>query len=105
MVEDCIMKQLGGECHRCSFFRSVAYIRLRVAALYLNHCPKSIAHAAYCGDLSVSLTCTAEGPLVSVLCSYDPVYPDDFEARSSEEPRDDMQISQHRKRMRIESLE
>jgi hypothetical protein len=76
-VEATIVKQLGGENHRCAFFRTVPYIRLRIAALYLaNPTP----HVAYFGDLSVSLTPTKDGPVVCVYCKYDPVYPDDFEA-------------------------
>ena len=107
IVEDCILRQLGGEHHRCAFFRSVAYIRLRIAALYLSKNPRS-SHVAYCGDLSVSLIPTAEGPLVSVHCSYEPVYPDDFEpftgkcaedAAESFESIDALDLQQ-RKRMR-----
>ena len=73
-VEGSIITQLGGENHRCAFFRSVPYIRLRIAALYT---PNPTALTAYCGDLSVTMTPTADGPLVRVHCSYEPVY--DFE--------------------------
>lgn len=76
-VENIIVKQLGGENHRCAFFRTVPYIRLRIAALYL---PNPTPHIAYYGDLSVSLTSTDDGAVVSVYCSYEPTYPDDFEA-------------------------
>ena len=79
-VEKIIVRHLGGENHRCAFFRSVPYIRLRIAALYL---PSPTPHVAYCGDLSVVLTLTDDGPLVSVGCSYEPTYPDDFHVASS----------------------
>lgn len=85
-VEGVIVKQLGGENHRCAFFRTVPFIRLRLAALYL---PKPTAHVAYFGDLSVSLTPTDEGPVVCVYCSYEPSYPDDFEATALAECRVD----------------
>ena len=75
-IEKVIVRQLGGENHRCAFFRSVPYIRLRIAALYL---PNPTQHVAYCGDLCVTLMHTEEGPLVSVHCSYEPTYPDDFQ--------------------------
>ena len=78
-VEKVIIRQLGGENHRCAFFRSVPYIRLRIAALYL---PSPTPHVAYCGDLSVTLSHTIEGPLVSVHSSYEPTYPDDFQQDS-----------------------
>ena len=81
-VETIIVKQLGGENHRCAFFRTVPYIRLRIAALYL---PSPTPHIAYYGDLSVTLTPTKEGAVVSVYCSYEPTYPDDFEASSMTE--------------------
>lgn len=76
-VEKIIVKELGGENYRCAFFRTVPYIRLRIAALYV---PNPIPHNAYYGDLSVSLTPTDEGAVVSVYCSHEPTYPDDFEA-------------------------
>jgi hypothetical protein len=78
-VEKTIVSQLGGENHRCAFFRTVPYIRLRVAALYLRD---PMPHTAYCNDLCVTLTPTRQGPLVSVRCSHEPTYPDDFEASS-----------------------
>jgi hypothetical protein len=81
-VEKIIVKQLGGENHRCAFFRTVPYIRLRIAALYL---PNPTPHNAYFGDLSVSLTPTDEGAVVCVHCKYDPTYPDDFEAAAMTE--------------------
>ena len=79
LVEKTIVKQLGGEDNRCTFFRTVPYIRLRIAALYLTN---PTPHIAYCGDLSVTLTPTERGPVVAVHCSYEPTYPDDFEAAS-----------------------
>ena len=82
-VEKVIVRQLGGENHRCAFFRSFPYIRLRIAALYL---PSPTPHVAYCGDLSVTLTHTLEGSLVSVACSYEPTYPDDFQPTQAAEP-------------------
>ena len=82
-VEDSITRQLGGENHRCAFFRSVPYIRLRIAALYTpNDGPNPTPLTAYCGDLSVTMTPTADGPLVRVHCSYEPVY--DFEEKENE---------------------
>ena len=93
-VEKVIVRQLGGENHRCAFFRSVPYIRLRIAALYL---PSPTPHVAYCGDLSVTLTLTEEGPVVGVHCSYEPTYPEDFQADSLVETA----LRHCQKRMRI----
>ena len=93
-VEKVIVRQLGGENHRCAFFRSVPYIRLRIAALYL---PSPTPHVAYCGDLSVTLTLTEEGPVVGVHCSYEPTYPEDFQAASLVETA----LRHCQKRMRI----
>lgn len=76
-VEKTIVRQLGGENHRCAFFRTVPYIRLRIAALYIQSPTPS---AAYFNDLCVTLTPTEDGPVVSVQCSYEPTYPDDHEA-------------------------
>ena len=67
-VEELIVRHMGGENHRCAFFRSVPYIRLRIAALYLP----PISHVAYCGDLSVTLSPSTDGPVVRVRC--EPVY-------------------------------
>jgi len=78
-IEDSIIRHLGGENHRCAFFRSVPYIRLRVSTLYTPYSPSSIPHTAYCGDLSVTMTPTADGSVVRVHCSYEPTYPDDSE--------------------------
>ena len=63
-IEDAIRKQLGGECNRCSFLRSLSYIRLRVSVLYpqLSHS----AHTAFCGNLSVASVYTESGPLVTL---------------------------------------
>ncbi len=84
-VEKTIVRQLGGENHRCAFFRTVPYIRLRIAALYLN---SPTPHAAYFNDLCVILTPTPQGPVVSVQCTHEPTYPDDCEAASlTELPR------------------
>jgi hypothetical protein len=99
-VEKCIVRHTGGENHRCAFFRSVPYIRLRIAALYLPFLPNLNSpnsgltpHVAYCGDLSVMMTPTEAGPVVSVHCSYEPTYPDDFQAEIAPTCR---------KRMRVE---
>ena len=89
-VEKSIVRHMGGENNRCAFFRSVPYIRLRIAALYLPNHPQAVTpHVAYCGDLSVLMTPTGAGPVVSVQCSYEPTYPDDFKGEC-------------RKRMRVE---
>ena len=96
-VEKIIVKQLGGENHRCAFFRTVPYIRLRIAALYL---PSPTPHIAYFGDLSVSLTPTDEGAVVSVYCSYEPTYPDDFEATVMTECTSTAHSCQKRQRLR-----
>lgn len=98
-VEKCIVRHTGGENHRCAFFRSVPYIRLRIATLYLPFLPNLSSpnsvgptpHVAYYGDLSVMMTPTEAGPVVSVHCSHEPTYPDDFQAEST-----------CRKRMRVE---
>ena len=82
-VEKVIVRQLGGESHWCAFFRSVPYIRLQIAALYL---PSSTPHVAYCGGLSITLTPTEAGPVVSVNCSHNPIYPEDFQAASQPPP-------------------
>ena len=82
-IEKVIVAQLGGENHRCSFFRSVPFIRLRIAALYLKPCTPHVAH---CGDLSVILAPTDDGPLVSVYCKNHPVDLDAFEEDGSVEP-------------------
>ena len=76
-IEDSIVRQMGGENHRCAFFRSVPYIRLRIAAIYFHN--SLIPHVAYCGDLSVTLTPTTDGPVVRVHCNHEPTYVDDFE--------------------------
>jgi hypothetical protein len=96
-VEKIIVKQLGGENHRCAFFRTVPYIRLRIAALYL---PSPTAHIAYFGDISVALTPTEEGAVVCVYCSYEPTYPDDFEAAAITECTLDPSTSTCRKKQR-----
>jgi hypothetical protein len=62
-IERCIVGELGGEDHRCSFFRTVEYIRLRIATLYL---PVKTAQFATYSDLSVVLTPTEQGPIVAV---------------------------------------
>jgi hypothetical protein len=63
-IEKCIVGELGGENNRCAFFRTVDYIRLRIAALYL---PAKTAQFASYSDLRVVLTPTEQGPLVAVL--------------------------------------
>ena len=78
-IEKTIVRQLGGENHRCAFLRTAPYIRLRIAALYLS---SPTPQAACFNDLCVTLTPTAHGPLVSVQCCHEPSYPDDFEAAS-----------------------
>lgn len=99
-VERAIVDQLGGEYHRCAFLRSAPYIRLRIAALYLPYSPEaSTAQVAYCGDLSVLLTPTADGPVVSVSCRHEPAYPDDFEAERISEATPFFEPCQ--KRMRV----
>ena len=65
-VEEAITKQLGGEYNRCSFLRSVSYVRLRIAALYPKRSPNT-CHAAFCGNLSVALVPSEEGPLVTLM--------------------------------------
>ena len=62
-VEKCIIGELGGENHRCAFFRTLAYIKLRIAALYL---PAKAPCVASCSDLNVVLTPTEQGPVVTV---------------------------------------
>ena len=63
-IEGIIIKQLGGEGHRCAFLRSRAYIQLRSAALYPSLYPQ--AKAAFYDRLSVVLVPDEAGPLVSV---------------------------------------
>jgi hypothetical protein len=63
-IEKCIVGELGGENNRCAFFRTVDYIRLRIAALYL---PVTTAQFASYSDLRVVLTPTEQGPLVAVM--------------------------------------
>lgn len=66
-IEEAIIKQLGGEGHRCAFLRSRSYIKLRVAALYQTH-SSNTSHAAFHGRLSVLMVPQEGGsPLVSVL--------------------------------------
>lgn len=96
-VEKTIVRQVGGENHRCAFFRTVPYIRLRIAALYVQ---SPTPRTAYFNDLSVTLTPTEEGPLVSVQCSHEPTYPDDFEASALVELQP-CQNFQPQKRMRV----
>jgi hypothetical protein len=62
-IEKCIVSELGGENHRCAFFRTIAYIRLRIAALYL---PRQAPQTASFSDLQVVLTPTDQGSWVSV---------------------------------------
>ena len=62
-IEKCIVNELGGENHRCAFFRTIAYIRLRIAALYVP--PVASQFACY-SDLQVTLTPTDNGPMVAV---------------------------------------
>ena len=71
-IEKCIVNELGGENHRCAFFRTIAYIRLRIAALYVP--PVTQQFACY-SDLQVILTPTENGPMVSVKrCFNEPLY-------------------------------
>ena len=63
-VEDAIIRQLGGEGHRCAFLRSRAYVRLRASALYPAFYPPPCT--AFHGSLSVTLTDDG-GPVVSLL--------------------------------------
>ena len=62
-IEKCIVSELGGENHRCAFFRTIAYIRLRIAALYL---PAQAPQTASYSDLQVVLTPSEEGSVVAV---------------------------------------
>ena len=71
-IEKCIVNELGGENHRCAFFRTIAYIRLRIAALYVPPKPPQIACYS---DLRVVLTPTEQGPLVAVRrCFNEPLF-------------------------------
>ena len=71
-VEKCIVGELKCENHRCSFFRTLAYIKLRIAALYL---PPKAPCMASCSDLNVVLTPTEQGPVVTVRrCFNEPVH-------------------------------
>ena len=71
-IEKCIVNELGGENHRCAFFRTIAYIRLRIAALYV---PQTTQQSASYSDLRVVLTPTDDGPLVAVKrCFNEPLY-------------------------------
>jgi hypothetical protein len=70
-VEKCIIGELKCENHRCAFFRTLAYIKLRIAALYLP--AKAPCMASY-SDLDVVLTPTEQGPIVTVRrCFNEPV--------------------------------
>ena len=71
-IEKCIVNEQGGEDHRCAFFRTIAYIRLRIAALYV---PPTTQQSASYSDLRVVLTPTENGPLVAVKrCFNEPLY-------------------------------
>ena len=71
-VEKCIIGELGGENHRCAFFRTLSYIKLRIAALYL---PRKAPCIASYSDLNVVLTPTEQGPIVTVRrCFNEPVF-------------------------------
>jgi hypothetical protein len=73
-IEKCIVGELGGENHRCAFFRTIAYIRLRIAALYL---PSQGPHTASYSDLQVVLTPTEQGSHVVVRRRFnEPLYTD-----------------------------
>jgi hypothetical protein len=63
-IEKCIVGELGGENHRCAFFRTIAYIKLRIAALYVpSKAPQ------------VVLTPTEEGSWVAVRRRFnEPLY-------------------------------
>lgn len=91
-IEKCIIGELGGENHRCAFFRTLAYIRLRIAALYL---PAKMQHIASYSDLNVVLTPTDEGSVVTVTRRFNEPL---LEAEDG--PTADCQ----RKRMRAEGL-
>jgi hypothetical protein len=62
-IEKCIVGELGGENNRCAFFRTLAYVRLRIAALYL---PNKAPQSANYSDLQVLLTPSEQGPWVTV---------------------------------------
>ena len=70
-VEEAITKQLGGEYNRCSFLRSVSYVRLRIAALYPKRSTNNTCHTAFCGNLSVTLVPpgpgSEDGPVVTLM--------------------------------------
>jgi hypothetical protein len=71
-IEKCIVGELGGENHRCAFFRTIAYIKLRIAALYV---PSKAPQTASCSDLQVVLTPTEEGSWVAVRRRFnEPLY-------------------------------
>ena len=67
-IEKCIVGELGGENHRCAFFRTLAYVKLRIAALYV---PAGRAMTASFSDLQVVLTPTEEGAVVAVRRRFD----------------------------------
>ena len=67
-IEKCIVGELGGENHRCAFFRTLAYVKLRIAALYV---PAGVAMTASFSDLQVVLTPTEEGAMVAVRRRFD----------------------------------
>jgi len=63
-IEAEIRRQLMTDHNRCAFLRSLAYIRLRIAALYPFE--QTVSHSAFCGNLSVSLVPTTKGPSVTL---------------------------------------
>ena len=72
LLEQIIVSHLGGENNRCSFFRSLSYIRLRLAALY-NTNPTQEPVVAYCNQLSLSLSIQDNQKIITLLAA------DDFE--------------------------
>lgn len=83
-VEDEIRRQLLTDLNRCSFLRSLAYIKLRIAALYATN---SSPHSAFCGNLSVSLIPTKEGPHLTLKWLDKVVYEQDKFCRHREKKR------------------
>ncbi len=73
-IEKCIVRELGGENNRCAFLRTLAYVKLRIAALYLlGQTPQTATYS----DLQVVLTPTDEGGVVAVRRRFNEPLEDD----------------------------
>lgn len=73
-IEKCIVRELGGENNRCAFLRTLAYVKLRIAALYLLvQTPQTATYS----DLQVVLTPTDEGSVVAVRRQFNEPLGDD----------------------------